>query len=199
MPAPSVVSIWRQALIHVGSRATVQSQDEASREAQTLSALWQPTYERELEAFWWDFLTSYRTLAELSEDPPSLWDYVYQWPSDCLEFRFLVGETRAEDDPIPFEIGNGTDGTKVIWTDEEDAIACYSKKITDVTLWSAAFRDALSWKFAAELAMTEIGSPADSEKLESIGLARMERAMVISANHGQRDPIRDAEGIRERE
>lgn len=195
----SVLTIWRQALIHVGSRATVQSETEATREAQTLNNIWQSTYEAELEAFDWDFLTTYRTLSLLSEDAPTLWDYAYQWPSDCLSFRYIVASTRADDDPIAYEIGIGTGGSKVIWTDEEDAEACYSKKVTDVSFWSADFRDALAWKLASALAMTEIGSPADSERLEAIATVRMDRAAVLSANTHQRDPIRDSEGIRERE
>lgn len=195
----SVIEIWRQALVHVGSRATIQSQSETSREAQTLNNIWQPVYERELEAFPWDFLTTYRDLAALSEDAPTLWEYVYQWPSDCLDFRFVVGVSRAEDDAVPFEIGIGTGGTKVIWTDQDEAEACYSKKITNVSLWSASFRDALAWKLAAALAMTEIGSPADSERLEAIASERMDVAMCVSANNSQRDAVRDAAGIRERE
>lgn len=200
----SVVQIWRQALVYAGSRATVQNQTDATREAQALNNIWEATRDTALSEFWWDFLTAKRTLSELSEDPPSEWDYVYQQPSDCLEVRYLIDPdcaTRNEDDPIPFETGFGTGASepKVIWTDLEGAEVCYTKKITDVNKWSAAFRDALAWRLAVGLAMTEIGSPGDAGQLQAIADARMERAMALSANHGQRDPLRDSEGIRARE
>ena len=197
--ARDVLTIWNQALGHVGVRSSVQSQTEATREAQHLAAIWGLSMEAELEAFDWNFLTAYRSLSALSEDAPDSWEYVYQYPSDCLRFRHVEGITRADAEPIPYEIGNGTGGSRVIFTDEESAVGVYSKNIFDPNLWSARFCIGLAWKLAVSLAMTEIGAPRDSTEMERIYMVEMDRAKTQSANEEQRDGYRDSEGIRERE
>lgn len=198
--ARSVLTIWNQALSHVGARNAIQSQTEATREAQHLAAIWELTRDTALEDFDWNFLTARRTLSELSEDTPEDWDYVYQYPSDCHKFRYIEDPSgRTEGDPIAYEIANGTGGSRVIYTDEEDAVGVYSKKITDPTLWSASFCTALSWELAISLSMAEIGNPPDALRVGAIAERKWDKAKVVSANEEQRDPLRDSEGIRERE
>jgi len=192
--------IWNQALSHVGARNAVQDADEATREAQHLSAIWEICRDEVMEAIDWGFLTTYRTLSALSEDPPESWDYVYQWPSDCLKFRFIEPVYSRTDEAIPYEIGNSEGDAKVIWTDQEDAVGCYSKSsVTNPELWSAAFCSALSWKLSVSLAMTEIGSVRDSVAMSRVYERQLVVAAVQSANQKQRDPLADCEGIAARQ
>ena len=199
MASRNVLTIWNQALSHIGVRAAVQSQTEATREAQHLNAVWELTRDAELELFDWNFLTAHRSLSALSETAPDSWSYVYQYPSDCLKFRYIEGIARTDADPIPYELGNGTGGSRVIFTDEESAVGWYSKVVNDPHLWSAQFCMALAWKLGVSLAMTEVGSSRDSATMEKLYAYEMDKAKVQSANEEQRDPFRDSEGIRERE
>lgn len=197
--ARDVLEVWNQALGHVGVRIGVQSVTEGTREAQHLASVWPLARDSALEAYWWNFTTAYRTLAELSEDAPASWIYSYQRPSDCLLFRYIEAPARATDSPIVYELGTDSNGKRTIWTDHEGAVGCYNRLVTDPNLWSAQFCNALAWKLAVSLAMTEIGSPRDATQMEQIYLVELEKASVLDANEEQRDPHRDAEGIRERE
>ena len=192
------ITIWNQALSYVGVKAGVQSDTEDTEEVQHLNSVWDLTRDVALEAFEWNFLKSHVALAALSEDAPDAWEYVYQWPSGCMKVRYIEPVERT-DDPIAFEIGNGTGGSRVIFTDEESAILWYSKRVDNPELWSAAFCDALAWGLAASIAMTSIGSVRDSAGLSKRYEQKLMDAMVLSANEEQRDAIRDAEGIRDRE
>lgn len=201
--ARDVLEIWNQALSYVGSRAAVQDLTEDSREAQHLNSVWGLIRDSELEGpvgFDWNFLTAYRSLAalDLGDDLPASWAYAYQYPSDCMRFRFIEGTSRSEEDPLAYEIGSWSN-KRVIYTDMEDAVGCYTRFVTDPNLWSAKFCVALAWKLAASLAMTEIGTVGDAAAMEKVYSAEIGRAMAQSANEEQRDAQRTSAGIRSRE
>lgn len=196
--ARDVLTVWNMALGFVGARAAVQSQTESTREAQHLASIWELMRDSELEDFDWNFLTAHRTLSALSEDAPETWEYVYQYPSDCFKFRYIESPLGRTSEPLPFEIGNGTGGSRVIWADEEDAIGWYSKQVFDPNLWSAKFCEALARKLAVSCAMVEIGSSRDAGQQQQLYERELERAKVLSCNEEQRDGWPDARGVQER-
>ena len=199
--ARSVLTVWNMSLAYLGVRSKIEHPEELTREADQLRAISDVARDAALESdgFPWNFLTKYRALAPLEQDTPESWEYVYQKPADCLVMRYIEGAARTDADPISFEMGIGTDGEQVIFTDQDDAVACYSERVEDPARWSAQFCEALAWKLAATLAMTERGTPRKATELEKIYLVELEKAKVLSANEDQRDAMRDAEGIRARQ
>ena len=191
------ILIWNQALSLAGVRNAVQSADEQTREAEHLSAVWEITRDTVLEEAWWNFCTAYQALGELDEDPPATWEYVYALPSDCIAPRYLEGTTRDEE-PTPWELGSSEEGIYVLWTDLEDAVVCYTRRIVDPNIWSALFCDGLAYRLAASIAMTEIGTMPDSATMMRSYMAVIAKAKTLSGNTRQRDKQPDAEAIRNR-
>jgi len=201
--ASSVVAIWNAALAHIGHDKAVQSETETSPEAQLLSKLWQPNWEKLLEGYDWSFATKFRALAETSEDAPTLWTYSYGYPVDCMRLRCIVPATgRTDSDLVPYQVGVvGDDAAQIraIFTDEEDAEACYNARVENVNLWSSNFRYALSWLLASDLAMAKIGDPRFSSSALQFAERAIAEAETLSGNEEQLDPPRDSASIRARE
>jgi hypothetical protein len=100
------------------------------------------------------------------------WQYAYQYPSDCLEFRYIFNPYLSQTinnfvgiypvyrpnptvQNIPFEVVAATDGnSRVILTNQPGAIGIYTKQITNTGLFTPLFVDALAARLAAECACT---------------------------------------------
>jgi len=112
------------------------------------------------------------------------WAHAYQYPTNCLKIRRLMGAheeiaagqtgviSRAIDAQslpvkniraqIPYEVFNFTDN-KVIGTNDEHLRIDYAAKVTDPNLFSEDFILALSYLLAAEVAVPIVGAKMGRE------------------------------------
>lgn len=179
----SQVSISNRALLGVGARAQVSSIDpsDGSTEADALSLLWTPTFEQLGRAAPWNCLRAQKTLTLLQAAsgtpenpngdtlpiPPTPWLYAYQYPSDCLLFRFIVPSLPSSngDDPPPTSISNAAGSwvpnsgmipfaiatdedlngspISVVLTNQSQAQAIYNRNLPNPALWDSLFQQAM--------------------------------------------------------
>lgn len=170
----SEVEICNLALSHIRGRS-INSLTEASREAQQCKLKYPILRDVVLESTPWQFATSLIALALRAEDPLE-WIYSYQNPSDALNIQYITAdfgfrsqdaeglafrnrnqiEFVEPDTQVPYEMGL-FDGNSVILTDQRDAYAKFTAKVTDPNLFSNLFKNALSRYLAAELALPIVG------------------------------------------
>lgn len=104
--AADVLSISNRALLSVGARTQVSSvfPSDGSAEANSLSVLWNPTFEQLARVAPWNSLRKSAQLALLAaaqgtpENPEGTtyplpefpWLYSYAYPADCLRFSYII-------------------------------------------------------------------------------------------------------------
>lgn len=100
----TAVSACSQALLQIGTRATIASLNEGSTEANACNILYTPTFEMLARSAPWNCLRKQATLTLLAAAqgtpenpdgttlplPPTPWLYSYSVPSDSLQVRFIV-------------------------------------------------------------------------------------------------------------
>ncbi|OVZ82190.1 hypothetical protein [Yersinia kristensenii] len=152
----SEIEICNIALSRIGNSRTINSLTEKSKEAGVCSLHYEPCRDAVLSDFPWNFAIKRVALADLGNPPPD-WNFSYRYPTDCMRLieimvpgiRYPTASMR-----IPFEVGSDAEGTgKILLTNEHDAWLRYVGRVTDVNMFDSLFRDVLSWRLAAEIAM----------------------------------------------
>lgn len=168
---PSDVEIANFALIRVGAKK-IESFTQRSQEADTINSIYGLIRDSVLQECDWGFARQEKALQEIGNEW-SNWAYAYRYPNDCIALRYLTTPTeavtvnnslyRASDTlsamptlgNIPFETRQNSDGTgRVILCDTYQAVAVYTSKTTDPTIFPPLFVDAFACRLAAELAQT---------------------------------------------
>lgn len=175
----SEVDIANLALAHLGDNATVASlyPPEGSAQAEHAARFYPIARDTMLEMHSWNFATKRVNLALLDITIPE-WDHVYQQPNDAI-FVIAVLPADANDDystrfapsdtlgynannvpisyagqyvPQPFALESTENDTKLILSDQSNAVCRYIAKVTDTTKFSALFTTTLSWHLASMMA-----------------------------------------------
>lgn len=168
----SAVDICNLALSHLGDAATVSSIDppEGSVQAEQCKRFYPIARDSLLQSHLWNF-NVYRSTLALLTDEMDQWDYIYAWPNNAIDI-FTVFNYEKSDDyrepaseiadgvipvfgayvPQPYSIETLSDGSRVICTNVEEALARYSVLITDTSKFSPLFVEALGWSLASKLA-----------------------------------------------
>lgn len=146
----SEVDICNLALARLGDSATVASIDppEGSAQAEHCARFYPIARDSALESHAWGFALRRAVLAALSSDVWE-WTCAYTLPTDVVRVLAvlpLTGASEAKSEPYSIE------GDRVIRTNQEGASLRYVARITDTTLFSPLFVDALGWLLASHLA-----------------------------------------------
>lgn len=180
----SIVDICNLALSHLGNKASVVSISPAdgSVEANYCARFYPIARDEITEMGDWTFARTRTTLALLSTNPSTLWDYAYQKPADCLvPRRIMTGDEEfKENDSKDFDMEGDT-----ILTNRANAVMVYTRPVTDPTKFSASFISALSYKLAAYLAGPVLrGESASSAaaSLHKVAKTAVNEAMATDAN-----------------
>ncbi len=199
--AVSQVELCNLALSRSGGHriSQITSLGEASNEARQCAVKLPHLIKTSLRAYPWRFagkkvilaackLEGVHNLDELSILYGS--KVLYQYPNDCLVARHVYSARGAEEQGRDFHVELGSDGTKLIISDVNDAVLIYTSTLTDASLWDPMFYDALAWQLAAELC---IGLGNDMEKakqLELRAIESFERAKVVDAKESSHNFFR---------
>jgi hypothetical protein len=117
----------------------------------------------------WPFATRFVALALIEEDPEEVngeWDFSYRYPTDALKVRRIQSGIRNDtrQSRVPYRLGNDDSG-QLIYTDMEDAVAEYTKKITEEARFPPDFVMAMSLRLAGYIAPAlTAGDPYDLSK-----------------------------------
>ncbi|EMJ8526156.1 hypothetical protein ACVZIW_06520 [Klebsiella aerogenes] len=182
----SVIEICNRALSNIGNNRSINSLNEASKEAGQCSLHYESIRDAVLADFDWNFATKTVALADTNNPPPN-WAYAYQYPTDCLRIteiplpgvRYPTAEQRVE-----YITGSNNEGTgKLIYTDLPGAWLKYVSRITDVNMFDSIFQEALSWRLAAAINMVITGN-AD---LGNNALSMYSRIILSASSHSMNE------------
>lgn len=159
----SEVQICNIALARIGVTIGITSLTERSAEAVACALFYEEVRDKVLGAAPWPFSRKVEAL-QLTGTAPARWRYAYELPDYCLRVREVYppvpdGITATEFrgwlkwNRAPFELSYGENDNIVILTDQEEATAEFSVRVTNPLLFDASFASAMAWALAAELAL----------------------------------------------
>lgn len=208
----SVVEICNLALAHLGDTASVASIDppEGSAQAEHCARFYPIARDSLLEMHTWNFAMRRQALAQLVNEWPQ-WQYTYALPNDIIT-ALAVLPPEAEDDyvtkfapsdspawahnyspvvaagmyvPQPYTIETKADGSKILMTNQENALLRYVVRVEDPARFSPLFVMALSWHLASMLAGPVI--KGDQGAAEAKRCAQMMTAYLSQAKTSDAD------------
>lgn len=184
----SAVDICNLALAHIGNAANISAiaPPDGSAEADHCQRFYPIARDVCLESHTWGFATKRKALAALAGTPPDNWIYQYMLPADCLRpVAILMPSSTDDNDAQPFAVEALENGTRVLYTNVEDATLRYLSAITDTTKFSPTFVSALSWLLASYLAGPVLKGQAGVKAKESaykVHLIELAKARSHDAN-----------------
>lgn len=222
--AMSETEICNRALSRIGTRSTIASLSEASNEAEQCNLIYESTRDEVLSKAFWNFAKRTGTLSLLksapgtptnptgatawsSAYPAPPWLYEYAYPSDCLQFRYIIPQidTGIIGTPIfssvtgyspfvgmpwnavRFEVGsdniNDSD-VNVVLTNQYQAIGTYTYRVTNTSLFSNNFTEALVCALAAKLAQPLTGDRALRNEMFGLANQIITDARASDGNEG---------------
>ena len=133
----------------------------------------------------WNFAASRVKLAQLSSTPGFGYDYQFALPSDWMRtISIHPGDSRRQHITDYATESTAAEG-RVVRTDYADVYLRYVRKVEDPNVMEPAFREALAWRLAMELAVPL----AKSGSLRDRMAAGFEDALAIAKSiDGQDDP-----------
>lgn len=156
--ADSKTVIANMALSHLGEGNQISALDtENSEEAKACRQFYDTARKICLRDFDWAFSETRGILAQIENlqaaDDKAEWNFSYQYPTDCLKLRRIESGLRNDNRQSRIAYTLFTSGTnKLIYTDCDEARIVYTKDVSDVTLFTADFDLALSYKLAELIA-----------------------------------------------
>lgn len=218
----SEVDICNNSLALLGDTATVVALVPPSGSIQAVhcARFYPIARDQLLEMHTWGFATKRVSLALLAETPPSPWAYVYNAPSDVLNFLSILDPAAIDDysaglaqygnvsgsynynvgiyTPQPFATEVDALGNQVVYTNQQNAILRYSGKVTDTTTFSPTFTEALTRLLASKLAGPVIkGAEGRAEAKYQLGEFRtaFSAATMSDANQHRQKPAQSVDWI----
>lgn len=180
----SEVDIANISLYRCGSsiRITTLNENVERTEAVRQAAFWYPICrDRLLQSAPWNFARKCVALALDETITYPGWQFVYQYPEDCLQAAAVCDEgglrtpswlswwgwqdsdTMMTIPKAPFEIQSNGD-QRVIVTDVEDAFLFYVFRQRQTAVYSPLFVDAFGWDMASEIAG---GLQCDAKRIQT--------------------------------
>ena len=190
----SQLDIYNMALDATGCRSTVSSPEELSPEAEALNRHYDTARTVILSAFNWSFARQQMQLAVLLDATqgqivPTPWVYEYSCPANLLKLRSILPVSQITNGyltnsvsygpPVKFLTSSDVDpisgnDINVILTNQAQAIAIYTKDVTNTQLFPAQFVEALRLYLGHRIA----------KMLYDEAGAVIRTAEVVDANHG---------------
>lgn len=176
----------------------IGSFQENSAEAIQCRILYPMIRDQVLTSYAWHFAKVTRALSLTASESPE-WSYVYDHPNDCLRIHYVFDEKayrgqvnirsrkRIAEYRIPYEVGSGVNGSRVIMCNMEGVSISYTKSITDARLFDPLFINLLAWQLASELAIPLGGDSGKNYRdaaLNAVASAASQ-AMSLTANENE--------------
>lgn len=201
MPSTQI-GICNRALSRIKAERLV-ALDGRSQAAVELAALWPEARDAVLRDHPWNFARKRLALALLTDEYEG-WDYAYSYPSDCIRALWLYNSNASDTygtlsfsntqawnyvENVKFEIALAQNGTsRVLLSDEADAILLYTARVETPALFDAMFADALAWRLAAELALSLRGDVQVQQAMAQQYMLVLSQAQRENANEGYKHP-----------
>jgi hypothetical protein len=209
MSALSDVQICNLALDSIGTRSTIASLQENSKEARACARQYLPTLEAVLSAAHWNFARKQVALALLKDgtkNPPDAvpqpWVYEYAWPADCVRARFIMPLLQGNpgvvpgSQALPFWMGPPVrwlvssdvdaqgNAIKVILTNQGNAQLVYTTLITNTLMFDGQFVRAFANYLGHLLAIPLSGDKTLAKQAFDMANATAIAARATNGNEG---------------
>jgi len=197
----SKMQIWNMAISHLGISKEIASETEQTAEAKACRRFYETTLKNVLKDHSWPFASKIATLNLISTSPNTEWAYSYRYPTDCLFFRRILSGNR-NDTPatkVPYAISQDASAT-VIFTDATNAVAEYTRNVSDESFFSSDFETAVSYRLAYYIApRLTAGDPFNlGQKALQTYQLELSRAVANSFNEDQSVELQDTESVNAR-
>lgn len=148
----SKIDIWNTSLSHIGHRAAIVSPDEKSAEAAHCRRFYPMALDITLERYAWAAATRREVLAQIVNPVDNQWMFAYAVPNECVKVRAVLPPECTDDTlEADFTIEADATGNPIILTNQEDAVAKFTTRITDTTKFAPMMVMSLSYDLASLL------------------------------------------------
>lgn len=202
----SVVDIVNLALSHLGDEAQVISisPPDGTVQASHGGRFYPIARDQLLEMHPWTFATRRVTLAQVADVVQPEWSFSYALPNKCLRpLSVLLPEAGSDADSEEYKVESALDGTRILYTNVEQATLRYIQLVEDTTKFTPGFVMSLGRLLASLLAgpiiKGETGIKVAAAHLQ-IWVNELGNAKALDANAGHSNGYRDRipDGIRAR-
>lgn len=155
----------------------------------------------------WNFARKQANLAvlkdiTLGQSVPPPWNYEYAYPSDSIQFRYVLPQMAQTGGAVPGSVpvqsiasgpvyflsssdvdANGND-TNVLLMNQPQAIGVYTKRITNPNLFGPDFVDAFAYYLASRICLTLTGEMAKAVSLFQAAERLVRQAQASNGNEG---------------
>lgn len=190
------VNIYNMALSAIGTRSSVASLTENSRESNECNIWYQTVLDMVLRGAHWNFARKQGPLGLLNDATqgqpvPQPWLYEYSQPSDCVFLRSIMPTVQAVPTwtvspnvalpayigpPVRFIISSDVDAnqntTNVVLTNMNQAIGVWTSRVNNPSNWDASFLMIMVKALAAHICQQLTGD-------KSLGKIKIEEANAI--------------------
>lgn len=188
------------ALEQIAAQTQITSLADGSAAAKAANVVYVPTVElmlRELDPDFARFTAPLTLSAAIAPVVP--WAYEYLYPSDMLRLRQVrppgsgTGSLSDPNDPVPIRANVAFDTisavvTKVILTNQVNALAVYTSSQITEAAWDSVFADAVIRRLANPLAMAASGRPDFAEKILMQSAMMAQTAEMVDDSGFRRGP-----------
>jgi len=185
------LELYKQALDFAGARASIDSPNENSNEADWCNTHYYNVRRNVLRAAFWPCAKGTERLGLLSSrntandwvdsEPKPPWTYAYALPAGSVAFRHLSHFQK-------FELGwYATDNVNCLFTDYENAIGSFTFDQTNIAAWDAGLFSAVAHGLAAAIARPVTGSIQSVAQSIQIANSHIIEARQQSSNEENND------------
>jgi len=161
----SKTSICNLALAYLG-QAPIASLEQDNEQARWLSLFYEPVRDEVLRTHDWAFAAAEKPLILVQHPAAETGEYLYKYPADALFIRRVYSPS-APQTPVAFsERFDPTHRVRVLRTAAPQACVHYTRRITDETLYDAAFVKCLALALACDTALALTGDISLSARLQ---------------------------------
>lgn len=144
--------ICNLALQRIGQFSPITALSDDSDYANMASRAYPVVRDALLERHAWNFATSRVSMPKV-DVALNGWASAYALPSDCISVLAVHHATERGHEPCTYEwVIESVGSHNVLFTDCNDAVIKYIKRVPESGMFSPMFVDALAWLLAAELA-----------------------------------------------
>lgn len=183
------VTLYNQALSLAGSRSSVSSISESSREVEVCNLWYDEARRSVLSSAFWPSARKFQSLAVLKErvtgaawvegDPSPPFRFAYALPANMLRPRYIDNFSR-------FSVDLLTSSSRALMTDQEDAILFYTLDQTNINLWDAQLYSAVLHLLAHRIQM-----PLHAKERRAANLFELAHGIILDARASTANELQD--------
>jgi hypothetical protein len=148
---PERLSIWNQALGHIGEGTVLADLADPSTPGREIRRHYDAERDSMLEGFPWRFAERPAALTPHSPAPPGT-TYAYKRPGGSLRIIKVSASPERDAPSVPWRIGGATneqdDDEVLILADQPNLYAIFTKRVTQEASWPHLFAKAMAWRLA---------------------------------------------------